>query len=393
MRILQIVPSLDPETGGPSKSVPMLCKALAGAGHEVELYTTDWTPRGVNPGIASDIPVASGYRVRVFPSTERWLGIRLPSSAALIRAVRENCRKYDLVDCHSLWNPVATFAMKALREAGMLYCVTPRGMLDPVVFGRNPWRKFLWALLYERANVKGAALIRFTATAEEAKARKCGWRLPKTVIFPNLIDLAEWRNLPPREYFESIYPQVRGREVVLFVGRINWVKNLDKLVEGMAIVLQRRPSAMLVCVGPDSDGYKAKLEAQACTLGIGSHVLFTGMLQGSVLKAAYARANTFALVSQKENFGLAAAEALACGLPVVLSEGVDLGKDLPPNKAVRCVSPDPVSIAEALLATLEETFAQGLPNVDALKLAEREWGLSSVQKLVDAYAQVLTSRH
>ena len=267
----------------------------------------------------------------------------------------------------------------------------PHGMLDPVVFKRGQWKKFAWALLWERRNVERAALIIFNTQAEEQKARLCGWHLPESIIMPHIIDLSGWRNLPPRSAFESIFPQVRGREVILFVGRINWVKNIDKLLEALAIVRRRRPSAALVCVGPSDNGHRAELERKVQELGLGDSVIFTGMLKGEQLKAAYARGNLLALVSQKENFGLAAAEALAAGLPVVVSTGVDLSADWESKGPVRRVVPTAGEIAQAITELLERTDTQGLPDLEARALAEREWGHSRVENLLDTYRSIVTA--
>jgi glycosyltransferase involved in cell wall biosynthesis len=175
------------------------------------------------------------------------------------------------------------------------------------------------------------------------------------------------------------------------VGRLNWVKNLDRLVEAFALVHARRPAATLVLVGPDTDGTRSQLEAQAENLGVKEALLFTGLLEGENLKAAYARGQVLVLVSQKENFGLAAAEALAAGLPVVISEGVDLGRNWESRGPVRRVAPSSARIAEAILDLLERSATLGVPDPEARALAERTWGnpYSSVQQLLEAFQEII----
>jgi glycosyltransferase involved in cell wall biosynthesis len=264
-------------------------------------------------------------------------------------------------------------------------------MLDPVVFARHHLRKKLWARAWERSNVEGASLILFNTRAEEEKARSCGWELNQTFIFPHVIDLADWRDLPPPSLFEAKFPSLRKREVILFVGRINWVKNLDRLVEAFALAQARRPAAILVLVGPDSDGTRFQLEAQAESLGVKDDLLFTGLLRGENLKAAYARGQVLALVSQKENFGLVAAEALAAGLPVVVSEGVDMGRNWESRGAVRRVAPSPAPIAEGILELLQRSATVGQPDPEARALAERTWGNphSSMQQLLETFQKII----
>jgi glycosyltransferase involved in cell wall biosynthesis len=265
-------------------------------------------------------------------------------------------------------------------------------MLDPVVFRRNRWKKLPWAFLWERSNVEKAAMVLFNTAAEEEKARRCGWYLPRTFILPHPIDLAEWKELPPRSTFEDLFPQAKESEVILFVGRINWVKNLDKLIEALALVRRERPSAMLVCVGPDNDGYREKLNERIRSLGLSQSVLFTGMLEEQFLKAAYACSDVLALVSQKENFGISVAEGLACGRPVVVSEGVDMANDWPSAGPIRRVHPTPEEIAKALVELLERSTRSGLPDLEARALAERQFQGPPLSEFLDRWQSLKAQR-
>ena len=324
--------------------------------------------------------------VTVFPVKTGGIFSKVPHSPALLKSLDLHMATFDVVMCHSLWNPLATFSMRLLRKKGGRYSLMPHGMLDPLVLMRNRWKKLTWATLWERSNVEAASLIVFNTEAEERKARLSGWRIRRTFVLPHLIELSSWKHLPPGSVFEDLFPQVRGAEVVLFVGRLNWVKNLDKLIDALAIVRQSRPSAMLVCVGPDSDGYRSELERHSNGLDLDGKVLFTGMLLGDQLKAAYARANVAVLVSQKENFGLVVAEALASGLPVVVSTGVDLCANWESNGPVRRVTPTPLEIAAAIIELLDRSDINGLPDRDALALAAEACGRSNhILRLDDTY--------
>jgi glycosyltransferase involved in cell wall biosynthesis len=134
---------------------------------------------------------------------------------------------------------------------------------------------------------------------------------------------------------------------------------------------------------------RAKIEDRARAAGLNGHVLFIDMLKREQLKAAYARGDVFALVSKKENFGLVAAEALASGLPVVLSEGVDLGEDWVSEGPIRRVPPRPDFIAEALIDLLDRSTTRGLPDMEARALAQREWDESRIFSLIDQYQSIL----
>ncbi len=385
MKILHILPSMAPETGGTIKAVMQLCREQSRNGHSVALYTTYW-PRETS--VASSIPPLPGagaFMIKTFPIKRGRLMANPPHSPELIQSLRSVSREFGLIITHSLWNPLITFAMRALRENRTPYSLMPHGMLDPVVFRRSHWKKLLWAFLWERSNVEKAAMVLFNTPAEEEKAKRCGWHFPQTFILPHLIDLNEWKDLPSRSTFERFFPQTRGSEIILFVGRINWVKNLDKLIEAVALVRQKRPSAMLVCVGPDDNGYKEELGQNIRSLGLSQHVLFTGMLDGQQLKAAYACSNVLALVSQKENFGISVAEGLACGRPVVVSDGVDLADDWPSKGPVRRVHPKPDGIARALIELLERSTRLGLPDIEARALAKRKFQRSTLSEFLDRW--------
>jgi glycosyltransferase involved in cell wall biosynthesis len=392
LRILQILPSLAPETGGPTTSLPGIGRSLAKLGHEVVLYTTEWPACAISPKSPIVTEKASGYQIVSFPAQKSPFFPNLPYSPALVRAVAANCRKFDIVHNFSLWNPIATFSLRALRKSNSLYCVSPLGMLDPIVLRRNPWKKLPWRFFLERANIEGSALIHFTTELEEERARSC-WKLNRSVVIPHAVNLERWESLPDRSAIESRFPQIRGREVILFVGRINWVKNLDVLLKALVKVIAKRPRAMLLCVGPDNDAYRPTLEKQARELGIHDRLVFTGMLQGDDLKAAYACGDTLALVSQKENFGHSAAEALACGIPVVLSNGVGVGANWPASNAVFRVEPDPDPIASALIRSLERKATVGFPDPEARSLARRFFHNFEGGFLVAAFHAILSQRH
>lgn len=375
MRILQVIPSLNLVTGGPPISSTAVSRALASAGHEVTIFTTMWpAANGAKPATSSrESP--EGVKVMIFPSASLSGCIGLPCSPTLVRSVRKRCHEFDAVLCHSLWNPIVTLAMHRLRQARIPYFLMPHGMLDPLVLGRHRRMKALCALAWERENVESASAVIFSSELEKKKALDSGWRLPRTSVFRHLVDLAYWEDLPSRSTFESRFPKVRGKEVILFVGRVDWVKNLDVLLDALALVRRSRPKAMLVCVGPHENPYREQLELRAHSLGVHEHLLFTGMQLGDDLKAAYACADAFALVSKKENFGLAAAEALACGLPVVLSEGVGLSGDCPNVGPVLRTRTEPSAIAGALIEVLKRSARLGLPDPEALSFARSRFGV------------------
>lgn len=386
MRILHVLPSLNSVTGGPATAIPLQLSGLARLGHYVEMFTTQWPE--FDTGAAERVYEDNGVVVRVFPATSIWPLNYVPYSRGLITAVHGAVGRFDIYHASSLWNPLITHTLTVFRRYRLPYTITCHGMLDPIVFTRHRVPKWFWGQLWERHNVEEADLIHFTSEQELLKAQTRGWRLRSTLVMPLTIDTAAGLILPPRVQLERDYPQLAGKQVITFVGRINWVKNLDLLIAALSQVRRQVQDAVLLCVGPDSDGYRAALELQARELGIGEQVVFTGLLKGDALMAAYARADVVALVSRKENFGIAAAEALSAGVPIVLSDGVDMGMhwSAPP---VWRVEQNINSIAQGLTAALAYARETGVPCLAARQLSSLEWGQSQIHKLSEAFEKIV----
>jgi len=387
MRILIIVPSINHVTGGPSRSSVALAKRLTIAGNETEIFSTNW-PDCSKP--SHNLLEDGGVRIHLFRASQAPGLKHLPYSGELISALRDRYTQFDIFICESLWNPLISHATAFLRQRAVPYAISTHGMLDPIVFGRNRIRKFFWSKLCEKRNVEQAQLLIFNSPREESKAKRSGWRLRQTIVVPHSVDLIAGRRLPPRLRLEETYPQLKDKRVIAFVGRINWVKNLDLLIKSTAQLAARKKDVILVCAGPDSDGHRVELEELAQSIGIRENVIFTGMLEGEDLLAVYARADVVALVSRKENFGLAAAEALAAGVPVVLSDGVDMGEDWQPPPVWR-VSQDVGSITNGVEAALAYSQAEGVPARAALELASREWSASRCDTLVATFESILAA--
>jgi len=193
LRILQIVPSLALETGGPTTSVPPWENPCCACHRVVSLYNDMAGLRKADPSFAS-VEQKDCYRVETFPAQQNPLFPVCPAPR-IGEAVLRHSREFDIVHIFSLWNPVASFALRAWRRSGLLYCLSPLGMLDPIVIGHNRWKKIAWRLLWEGANIEKAALVQFTSAFEERRAREV-CKLNRTVIIPHAVNLENWESLP-----------------------------------------------------------------------------------------------------------------------------------------------------------------------------------------------------
>jgi glycosyltransferase involved in cell wall biosynthesis len=308
VRILHVVPTYFPARryGGPIVAVHGLCKALVARGHEVHVFTTNVDGDGT-----LDVPVATpvdvdGVTVHYFASPQP----RVYWSPHMRRALKAHTRTFDVVHSHAvyLWPGVA--AARAARRAHVPYVISPRGMLVPELIARKSrLLKTLWLRLFERRGFAHASAIHFTSELERRDAQRVGVPIPASIVIPNGVEL------PPRPDVE------RDKRTLVFLGRVNWKKGLDRVIEALP-----RLAARLLVVGNDEENLTPQLRALAEKAG--ADVEFLGPVYGAAKDELLARATLFVLLSTSENFGNAVLEALAMETPVVLSSGVGLADDV-----------------------------------------------------------------
>ena len=299
-----------------------MARAVAARGHEVEIYTTDWGLEGKVPADGRAVE-DGGVAVRYFPvHAPRFWKTSLPMCAAL----RRNIAGFDVVHLHSLYL-FHDWAVPVLcRRAGVPYILRPHGTLDPYIRRRHRRRKALAEVLYQDRALRRAAAIHYT-TAEEMRLATPHAHGARGVVVPNGFDLAEFDRMPDGHGFRARYPETAGRRIVLFLGRLHEKKGLDLLIPAFARVLAARPDLHLIVAGPD-DGVAAELGRWVAREGIAGRVSAIGMLAGEDKKMALAAAELFVLPSYSENFGLAVLEAMAAGLPVLISDQVNLWREI-----------------------------------------------------------------
>jgi glycosyltransferase involved in cell wall biosynthesis len=301
LRALHIVAGLDPRHGGPSYSVPRLCTALTGQGVDARILT-------VREAETPDRPFVSVHE-QDFAATPILRALRLSSSLA--RAASAAAGASDVVHAHGLWLIPNVISGRAAAQTGRPLVVSPRGMLQPEALAFSAWRKRLFWTLLQGPAYAGASAWHATSTAEAEEVRAFGVRAPIAVV-PNGIDL-------PQIDVSSGRREGPGR-TLLFIGRVHPIKGLLDLIAAWARLGDERPDWTLRIVGPDERGHRAELETMAARLGA-HRIKFCGPAYGEDKAAVLRAADLFVLPSRNENFGLAAAEALAAGVPAIVSRG------------------------------------------------------------------------
>jgi glycosyltransferase involved in cell wall biosynthesis len=322
LKVLHVVPALGPAYGGPSTVVPELAHALARHGIKVDIATTDANGReclNVPKGIAvTKDGVDTYYFRRHWPRS-------YTCSFPLASWLRRRADDYDLIHVSAVFSFPS---LAATRWTGRPVIVWPHGMLDSWALRQKAWKKQLYLRILERPALRRARALHALTHSEARQLGTLKLVTPRFVV-PNGVDSNMYRALPPRDTLSRRYPQLRGRSVVLFLGRLDPKKGLDLLVPAFARIVSQghlTPTPFLVIAGPDLIGYRRSLELLVNRAGIDDHVLFTGMLSGLEKLAALAAADVFALPSRSEGLPVALLEALASGCPVIATDACNVSE-------------------------------------------------------------------
>jgi len=330
MRILNVTQSYDPffEFGGPPVKVRALAEGLASRGHTVTVLTADW---GVdrrlqqlpNESCAEDSPfgrkrTAAGVRAIYLVN---WLHYRTASwNPALPRFLRARLHDFDVVHIFGLYDLLGPRVAASCREKKLPYVVEPIGMFVPLV--RSLWLKRMYHRVYGREMLAGASAIIATAEQEQSELIAGGVPKEKIVLRRNGVDG------PPVQLERGPFRQALGipaeAKLLLFLGRLSEKKSPQLLLRAFTKVAasetQGQPPVHLAFVGPGEAGMLARLKKLAASISPAGRVHFSPPLAGFAKWQAYRDADVFVLPSQNENFGNTAAEAVAAGTPVIVTD-------------------------------------------------------------------------
>ncbi len=318
MRVLHVISSIDTQAGGTTAALVTLASPQAQAGLDVTVASTfaDSIEK-----TAAETLRSAGVKVQLIGPAKGKLQ-RHPELASTVQSLVGDA---DIVHIHALWEEIMHLAAQEAYKQEKPYLVTPHGMLDPWSLQQSKWVKRFYLMWRLRANLERASAIHFTSEIERDLARRLGLRA-ESIVVPNGLRLEEFENLPAKGTFRSRYSKIGDRRIVLFMSRLHPKKGLELLVPAFAKA--RLEDAVLVIAGPGAPEYQAQIERQIGEENLTNRVVFTGMLHGADRVAALADANLFVLPSYQENFGIVVIEALASGCPVVISDQVNIHREI-----------------------------------------------------------------
>ncbi len=354
MRILHVISSVNPTGGGPIEGVKQFASESVKDGHLIEVASLD---------------APDDAWVKSCPLSVHALG---PAKGAyafsprLVPWLRSHVGQYDVVIVNGLWQFNGLGTCLALSKSSTPYFVFSHGMLDPWFKQAYPLKhlkKSLYWIWGEYQVLSRAAGVCFTCEEERRLARESfrPYRVNEIVVsYGTAGPPAHSNPVEQQNTFLEMFPQLTNRRFLLFLSRIHVKKGCDLLIEAFARVAADDPELLLVMAGPDQTGWRRDLEALAAGLGIADRLVWTGMLSGDAKWGAFHLAEVFVLPSHQENFGIAVAEALASGLPVLISNKVNIWNEITEDGA-GLVAPD----------TLEGTMRL-LKEWQALSTTQRE---------------------
>jgi glycosyltransferase involved in cell wall biosynthesis len=386
MKILQVISRLALGSGGPTKSVLELSSALTKKGQEVTVYTTNADIRG-----RLDVPLErpvhiQGAKVIYFP-------VQYPKgyhfSLPLFWALRKYIPDFDIVHIHALFEFPSLVASHYCQKYNKPYIISTHGVLDPLLLKKNFFNKMLYLNILERKNLEKARGLHVTSEEEGQWCRYLNFTTHEVTI-PLGIDLNEFKELPAYGSFRAKYPELKCNRIILFLSRINFKKGLDILVKAFSHLARKREDIYLVIAGPDDDGYGNKVRKWLKEAGVLNRVIFTGMLLGKEKLAAFRDSDIFVLPSYSENFGIAVVEALASGLPVVISNKVGLHREVARESAGIVVDTNWESICKGITLLLDDSGLREKICSRAKKMAEKFYDIGIIaDRMLAVYRHIL----
>lgn len=388
MKVLHVIPSLGPARGGTSSAVLVIARGLAKAGVTVHVVTTDDDGRD-HLAVPLNRPVQhDGVATWYFTRQTRFYTFSAPLTRWLVQHVVD----FDVLHIHALFTYASIPAALIAQRRHIPYVVTPHGMLNRWGMGnRRPQLKRLSYSLIEQRILAGAAAIHYTSAQECKEAHTLGIQA-RAVVIPLGIEISGHESATSAERFLRNHPSLTGRTIVLFMSRLDPKKGLDLLLPAFAQVKAHHPKAALVIAGNGPDHVVKALQSRIVALHLQDSVVLAGFLAGEEKASALAASHLFVLPSYSENFGIAPVEAMAAGLPVVLTECVGVGQEVEKAEAGVLVACDVEAVAKALQRLVEDASTRRRLGNNAQSLAwERFSSDVASHRLLKLYGELLSS--
>jgi glycosyltransferase involved in cell wall biosynthesis len=341
MNLLHVIAGSDPGSGGPIEALLRISEVLIRDGHHIEVLSLE--PKAEAEKRSFPFPVVGiGHGTRPY----RY-------NAQLTPWLNQNAGRFDAIVLHGLWNYSSLGSWRALRSSPTPYYIFTHGMMDPWFRDQYPLKhmakQIFWSVAEGRV-LRDARAVLFTCEEERLRSRNVfkGHRYDERVARLGTADPGGDPEIQKAKFISS-FLQLKHRRFLLFLSRIHPKKGCDLLIRAFAHFAPKLPSDLdLVIAGPDQVGWKAELQSLAQTLGIAERIHWPGMLRDDVKWGAFRQAEALILPSHQENFGFVVAEAMACSTPVLISDKVNVWREVQSSQS-GMVQPDTIGGIQRLV--------------------------------------------
>ncbi|MEC4983551.1 MAG: hormogonium polysaccharide biosynthesis glycosyltransferase HpsP [Oscillatoria sp. PMC 1068.18] len=389
MRVLQIVPSVSLVYGGPSQMVLGLAKALAAEGIDVTLLTTN--SNGDAGQLPLDVPLQQpisqeGYEIIYFRCSPFR---RYKFSVDLLRWLAKNANAYDIAHIHALFSPISTAAATVARMKKLPYLMRPLGTLDPADLQKKRQLKKIYGNLLEKPNLANAAGVHFTSEQEREISERFGAKT-RDLVIPLGVELAD--NLPELGTTRNQLGIAAEKVLVLYMSRLDPKKGLDLLIPALEKLLTEGVDFHFVLAGgnPQNPDYERKIGDQIKGSKLANLTTITGFVTGETKLGLLQDADLFVLPSYYENFGIAVAEAMGAGTPVVISDQVHIWREVEEAEAGWVTKCEVESLTNTLICAIEKADLRRERGIKAKNLVMEKYSWDAIaRQLITAYEEIL----
>jgi glycosyltransferase involved in cell wall biosynthesis len=384
MKVLHVIPSLSPALGGPTQVALKIVRAIRHQGIDAEIVTTNHDHKSHLDLTLNQLIEYEGVPVWFLPvdyALKEYL-----FTSALATWLWQRISDYDLLDNHYLFSYVPTCAAAIARHQKIPYTVRTQGQLTPWALRQSSVKKQLYTALIERRNLKHAAAIHCTTQQEEEDLRNFGIKTPAITLPLGVQPATLIANA--KSELRQLYQIPGDRLIVLFLSRLHPKKRPDLLIEAFQQVASQNSSSHLLIAGSGEADYLAYLQQLTTQKQLRDHITFTGLITGHQKNILLQGADIFALPSYSENFGIAVAEAMAAGLPVIVTPGVQIAPEIFAAQGGIIVN-DRAELIVALTQLLESPKMRSHLSQNAMKLAQDRYNWDSIaSQLIAAYGAI-----
>lgn len=372
MKVLHVIPSVSERSGGPAAAIVPMCRALQEQRIEVFLATTS---HGLTQANTDGVTEYKGVPARFF---EVQVGASFKYSRPFTNWLKTSVRDFDLVHIHAVFNHASVAAARECRKEGVPYVVRPLGTLDPWSMKQKAGRKkIFWSLVGKRM-LRRSAAVHYTAVGEKtATEESLGINHGRVIALGVEVTLAA-----RTKRATDCFPVLAGYRYLLLLSRLDPKKNVEILIDAFKSL--RDDAWRLVIAGDGSRDYVASLKQRSADSG---KIIFTGWVDGDQKEALLRDAALFVLPSSQENFGLSVMEAMARGVPVLVSPHVNLAHEIEAANAGWVV--ELPQLSDGLATVLEDENERVRRGKAAFQFSKQYSWQRTAKELADLYRQIV----